>query len=455
MNNLMNRYWILLLICLCASASLAQRTFPAGTPVVKKYNIKVNTVQKTDKLYIQGFYGSGYYLADSAVVKKGVAVFKRNKCELPSGVYLLCYFDPSHSVSNVICEFIINNESKFTINHTQHTDTASGYLINDINITGSPDNDLLYAFRNRMMTVYTPNVREVCQEYLATSPESFAARYIMAAYGSYQTDSDTPEKAAFKVKQIIDDFDYSEPRLLHTPLVTVHNINNWVMREDDTDTIIASMDNILSRCSNPVVRNFFLRNFFTMMDIHDPICDPVLVHLYDTYSHEWIEEGREGSIKRKIENLRKVMAGAKIPELISHDIDGKPHSTNDIKTKYTVIWFWDPDCDHCQEMTPVLHQMYTEHADDYDFEVFAVEVNDDYDRWKKFSDEHSLWDWTNLSTSMGDQNIDFIEYFDIMTTPVLLLVDNSNDHTIIARQISLSELQKFFETENGNLRIEN
>ena len=102
-----------------------------------------------------------------------------------------------------------------------------------------------------------------------------------------------------------------------------------------------------------------------------------------------------------------------------------------------------------------MHTMYQEHGEEYDFEVFAVEVNDDFDRWKKFSDEHNLWDWINLSTSMGEQNLDFIEYFDILTTPVILLVDNSNYHTIIARQISLSELQKFFEAERVQLRIEN
>ncbi len=452
MRKLLNRFWILLLACLCTGSAYAQATNATGTPIVKKYNIKVKTTQQVEKLYIQGFIGPNYYLVDSAVVKKGTAVFKKNKCELPGGVYLLCYFDSTHTRSDVICEFIINKEPKFTINHTQHTDSASGYLVNDITITGSEENDLLYAFRNRLMTVFTPNVREVCQEYLATTPESFAAKYIMAAYGSYQTDSDTPEKTEFKKQQIINDFDYSEPRLLHAPLVTTQIIDQWVMREDDTDTIIATMDNILKRCSNATVRNYFLGHFFSMMDQHDPVYDPVLVHLYDNYDHDWITEGREGSVKRKIESLRKVLAGAKIPELISHDIDGKAHSTNDIKSKYTVIWFWDPDCDHCQEMTPQLHQMYLDHSEDYNFEVFAVEVNDDYDRWKKFSDEHELWDWINLSTSMGDQNIDFIEYFDIMTTPVLLLVDNSNYHTIIGRQISLSELQKFFESESNLIK---
>ena len=447
------QFLLLICICLCTGILHAQGIAPKGTPLVKKYNIKVNSVQNADKLYIQGFYGSTYFLVDSAVVKKGVAVFKKNKCELPGGVYLLCFFDPSHSYTNVICEFIINNDPKFTITHTQHTDSASGYIINDIDITGSPENDLLYAFRNRLMTVYTPNVREVCQEYLSIAPESFAAKYIMAAYGSYQTPSNTPEEEDFKVQQMINDFDFSEPRLLHTPLPTSHMVEHWVLREDETDSIIASMDNILKRCENETVLNFFLSKFFSMMDVHDPVYDPVLVHLYDNYSHDWIEDGREGAIKRKIETLHRVLAGARLPELISHDIDGKPHSTNDIKTKYTVVWFWDPDCDHCQGMTPVLHQMYTEHAEDYNFEVFAVEVNDDYDRWKKFSDEHNLWDWINLSTSKGEQNIDFIEYFDILTTPVLLLVDNSNYHTIIARQMSLTELQKFLENEAGQMKI--
>ena len=142
--------------------------------------------------------------------------------------------------------------------------------------------------------------------------------------------------------------------------------------------------------------------------------------------------------------LRKVIPGAQIPELISHDIDGKAHSTLDIKAHYTVLWFWDPDCDHCQEMTPPLHQLYQEYGKDYDFEVFAVEVNDDYERWKAFSDKHQLWDWTNLSTSRGEANLDFIEYFDIMTTPVMFLIDNTQNHTIIARQITLDELRSFF-----------
>ncbi|MCR4681655.1 MAG: redoxin domain-containing protein [Bacteroidales bacterium] len=424
----------------------AQATASDGTPVVKKYNIKVTTTQEDlQKLFIQGFNGSEYYLLDSAVVKKGTAVFKKSKCEVPCGVYLLAYFDSTHSYTNIIGEFIINQEAKFVIHHSQHLDSTIGYIIDDINIEGSPENALLYSFRDRLMTVFTPDIRPICKEYRDMSPEGFVGKYVTAAYGTLQMANRTKDEAHAKIMQMIDDMDFSEPRLLHSPLIIFNALDHWVKREDDADTIMASMDYILKRCTNPIVRNFFLNHFFTMADIHDPVLDPILVYLYDNYDHDWIPEGREGSTKRKIESLRKVISGARIPELISHDLDGDPHSTNDIKTKYTVLWFWDPDCDHCQEMTPQLHQMYVDHAEEYDFEVFAVEVNDDYERWKKFSDEHNLWDWINLSTSRGEQNIDFIEYFDIVTTPVILLIDNSMYHTIIARQITLSELQKFFE----------
>ena len=93
-------------------------------------------------------------------------------------------------------------------------------------------------------------------------------------------------------------------------------------------------------------------------------------------------------------------------------------------------------------MTPILHDLYQKEADNLDFEVFAVEVNDDYDRWTAFTQQHQLDDWINLSTSMGETSVDFIEYFDIVTTPVILLIDNEKNHTIIARQVTLEEVER-------------
>lgn len=231
--------------------------------------------------------------------------------------------------------------------------------------------------------------------------------------------------------------------------VTLDTLNRYIDQTEqyDAHALANLLDNAVFACKSKKDFNNIVSFYFQYFNTHNPDTDPLLIHIYDSYDRRWIPEGSEARYKRKVESLRKIVPGAHIPELISHDINGKAHSTNEINTHYTVLWFWDPDCDHCQEMTPILHQYYADNAERWNMEVFAVEVNEDHDRWVAFSDKHGLWDWVNLSTSMGQANLDFIEFFDIMTTPVMFLIDNTQEHAIIARQISLDELYNFFENK--------
>lgn len=430
----------LFLICLFgASASLNAQGLcrhKAAVPMTGKYTITVFTeTPDGEMLYLRGFCGHESSLMDSATVRRGKAVFKGKKQKLPCGDYLLELHDTLHPYPDVIAEIILNKDSKITINHTHHVDSATGFIVNDIEIQDSEENQLLYSFRNSLMKVYTPDVRKVCREYRDIAPNSFVAKYITAAYATLQTKGDA------LLRQTLDDMDFSEPRLLHSPLPVYSLVRDRIASMYETDQIISFMDSILARCGNEAVKEYFLQDFYHIMDVHVSIYDPVLVHLCDSYGDDWMDEDRKRISRRKIEQLRKINPGAKIPEITAFDTLGNEYSTDDIHTKYTVLWFWDPDCDHCIAITPQLHDFYLEHAGDLDFEVFAVEINDDYDRWKRFSDEHGLWDWLNLTTAKGDPAVDVIDYFDIMVTPALVLVDNSAGHTIMARQVTLDVLK--------------
>ncbi len=412
----------------------------AAVPTAEKYNITVFTETPDGMvLYMRGFCGHESSLVDSAVVKRGKAVFKSKKKKLPCGDYLLELHDSLQPHPTVIAEIILNKDPKITLNHTHHIDSTTGFFVNDIEIQDSEENQLLYSFRNFLMKVYTPDIRKVCQEYRDLAPHSFVVKYITAAYATLQTRGDA------MLRQAIADMDFSEPRLLHSPLPVYSLIRNRIASMYETEQIITFMDSILALCENEAVKEYFLQDFYRMMDVHISIYDPVLVHLYDRYGDNWMDEDRRRINRRKIEQLRKINPGAKIPEITAFDTLGNVYSTNDIQTKYTVLWFWDPDCDHCKAITPQLHDFYRERAGDLDFEVFAVEINDDYDRWKAFSDEHELWDWHNLTTAKGDPAVDVIEYFDIMVTPALVLIDNSTGHTIIARQVTLDVLKFLLE----------
>lgn len=426
-----------LILCLLLATGLwAQPALTPDIPTVKGYQVKVKNINShykkiagaknlcPGKLYLIGWYGADSYLLDSAVVRKGKALFK-NKAEVPCGVYEM-YDDNMIGLGYII----LNHNNKFTF------DLANRHF------EGSEESQQMEQFRLKANNV---SVENLCREMAETMPQSFLSKYVTAAYGLNAKVIADPSVHDLLNKHL-SATDLQEPRLLFAHVPVFRMIEDDFKEEvfPNSDSVIRHIRYILDRPMCQPVRNYIIRSLFSTLDVHNPDYDPALVYLYDQYDHSWIDEGDARRYKRKIDNLRKVIPGAQIPELISHDIDGKAHSTLDIKAHYTVLWFWDPDCDHCQEMTPPLHQLYQEHGKDYDFEVFAVEVNDDYERWKAFSDKHQLWDWTNLSTSRGEANLDFIEYFDIMTTPVMFLIDNTQKHTIIARQITLDELRSFF-----------
>lgn len=445
------RYIFTTLLALFCLALQAQIDFPAGTPVVNGYDITYsNPNLNGETLYLCGNYGNQLFVVDSAVVKKGIASFHNKKAVLPCGVYTLSKDPRDHFFSNwkSFITVVLNKSNQVQISQEGG---FSYHQAQDLKVTGSEEttllNRFLYNICNSAAVVDPDSLKPLCEEFCGTMPQSFLSKYVQAQFG-WLTEHDARILNCQDAFKDVPYTDFSEPRLLYSPLPLFWMYKNIADCEiHDSDILIQLTDSLLSRCSNELTRNYFVEQLFKLFDNHDPDQDPVLLHLYDNYDHGWIEEGSERRIERKIQNLRKIIPGAQIPELISHDVDGKAHSTNDITTKYTVLWFWDPDCDHCQEMTPILHQMYQEHAEEWNFEVFAVEVNEDHDRWVAFSDLHKLWDWVNLSTSMGEANIDYIEYFDIVTTPVIFLVNNLQNHTIISRQITLDELRSKLEND--------
>jgi hypothetical protein len=74
--------------------------------------------------------------------------------------------------------------------------------------------------------------------------------------------------------------------------------------------------------------------------------------------------------------------------------------------------------------------------------VYAVALTEDEEAWLDFIKENNL-DWINVSCVHGMLDYDFIDFFDIITTPSILLMDKN--HKIISRELSFSKLKKIME----------
>jgi thiol-disulfide isomerase/thioredoxin len=53
--------------------------------------------------------------------------------------------------------------------------------------------------------------------------------------------------------------------------------------------------------------------------------------------------------------------GAQPPNLILRDTtDVKWKDFYSLKSEYTILYFWDPECGHCKKITPKLETLYKE-----------------------------------------------------------------------------------------------
>ena len=121
-------------------------------------------------------------------------------------------------------------------------------------------------------------------------------------------------------------------------------------------------------------------------------------------------------------------------------------SLHQIDTKYTLMWFWEPDCSHCKEMTPKLVKAYKDKKlKEKGVAVFAVYLNRNINEWDRYVDHIGKWfdfvlknnmaQFVNVWEPFGYEH--FRDKFDISSSPVLYLLDK--DKKIIAKRIGYDQ----------------
>ena len=429
----------------------------------KGYKITINAEKECNSpMALYSCLFGEWELIDNTVISKGKAIFSKSvpsasksdvSSLIPKGFYKIVATD-TYVISDAGGEYSYDVEygTSILLNQQTSLDLSMLRAKQTFEVLNSEENQVLFSTMQMINDdMGFSSYMDLDGELYSTMPKSLYAQVFHLDTEIFQAmvaaDFDYSKISKSDYHRILSLVDFTDGRLCHSASAFFYFAHKYLTSDslESVDEIITEVDTILTRAARGGryqcgLYAQWLHGIFDKTG--DPYYEPVMLHIYDTYDRGWIPEDRERQIKRQMDRIRKLAPGAQIPELTAFDINGKQHSTNEIQTKYTVLWFWDPDCDHCQEETPVLHDLYQKEADNLDFEVFAVEVNDDYDRWKAFSEKHGLSDWINLSTSMGETSVDYIEYFDIVTTPVILLIDNQKNHAIIARQVTLDEIMR-------------
>lgn len=172
--------------------------------------------------------------------------------------------------------------------------------------------------------------------------------------------------------------------------------------------------------------------------------DEVYVRLYDKYyaSGEmdfWMTASMKKSMKDYTEKIRPSLIGKTGANLIMQDQAFKTRALYDIKKRYSVIYFFDPDCGHCKEESPKLVDFYNRQKDKFNLEVFAVSLDTSMAKLRNYIRDMKM-SWITVSGPRSFVGSLHSLYY-AETTPMMYVLDEKKK--IIAKGLPVSQLQDF------------
>lgn len=432
------------------------------------YRIETQITPLSDvNIYLGYHYGNEQFVIDTVHLdKSGKGVFSGKKT-LPEGVYMIVlpnmiYFD-----------FLIADESKLSI--TNDTTDLNKNLV----IKGSPQNEIFVKYQS-----YTSEVRAVISGYLARTEqkkdsaafyrneidklqkEMFRERdriilmYPKTFFGALlksmsdvevpkelNQDND-PETISKRIDYLshhyFDNYDFSDERLLFSP-VLYNKLNKYFgeLVMADPDSVNTAIDFILVKSmQTPDVYRYILNQMMILFDVSGELAfDEAFVYLAQNYYYNglasWVDDQFLEKLKKHVEDLKPTLIGSLTPTLVLSDINGKNISVDEIRSCYTAVYFWNPECEHCINYILELKKLKDKFPDDF-FQVYAVLGEKNVDKWKTFINDNKLT-WINVYDPKHKN--EFVDSYKLYMIPRIFILDKTKH--IVLKDIAINQLEEF------------
>ncbi len=465
--------------------------FAVLTPLAwgQKYNIQfvIPTGGRQDSvMYIGQHYRDGFIKMDSATLgKEGTYTFKGRR-KWPKGIYSLIDISATRSW----LDFTIDDSQVFTFRLTPTIEVADPQK----DIVGSAANQAMYTYKNRFNDA-TKRARDIEKrrkssdvkvkeeaehdlELLNKEMEAFEKPFINAniKYRFFQltkmfmgpeVPDEVEDKALYYRMHYWDDVDLKDHSLVYTPDL-FNKVNYYffgLLYYSDFDTIARYTDRLLERMEGDTlmmryVLDFIMPRYYrsTKKIGWDATWCYLVRNYYLAGKCPWASESELNNKRQTAEFLEQSLIGAMGQELYMADTNQSPNpkdwiSSHRFPQKYVILWFWDPDCHHCQEQTATLKTLYDSlsAAGNKIFEVYAVGFEADVAKWKKYVREHEL-PFVNVGGS--NVNIDYQVAYNVHGAPTMIIL-NEERRIIMNKVIATKEILPFLKRYEEQREKEN
>lgn len=460
----MKRLLFILICLLTFNATEAQDAY--------KIQVKLKDLKDTS-IFMSYYYGKGQYYKDTALVNaKGEAVFT-GKDTLAHGMYSVLV-DQSK-----IFDFIIDQQ-KLSF------ETSIKEPIDDMKTKGGSENQIFFEYlqflnkrqaeanvqrglkkkatkgsqeyeaANKRIEELDQEVRTFLEGFYKRNKGSFTVNFLKSLEAPEIPDfpplatgeRDSIAEFIYYRDHFFDKLNFDDGRLLRTS--AYHDkITFYIdkLKAQDPDTIIRAADLILGKAAaSPELFQYTLNHFTQKYERSELMgMDAVFVHLVKNYfmkgKTDWLTEKQMKKLVERATALDPLLIGKKAPNIIVRDTAQKEFiQLYNIKSKYTVVYIWSPDCGHCKVATPKLKKLY-DRWKDRGVEVFGVGNEFENEEWIKFINKYDL-NWINGSDG-GDFTSNFRSIYDVHSTPQTYLLDE--EKVIVSKKMDIESLEKILE----------
>lgn len=441
---------------------------------------------KDTTVYLGLYTGEQTYVRDTARINSTGVFSFTGKNPLNHGVYFLVLN------KNKIFDFVISADQQFSLQTT-----TEDYIKNMV-VSGDEDNKLFFEnilfnvernkeaeplvkqFRDEASTPEQKKAAEQAlkkinervlafQDQLVTkNPEFMTSRLLKAtrnveipAYAKKV--SINGDSTAYQLKwyreHFFDNFNLGDDAMLHLPrAIYMEKIKFYAEKlyAPHPDTVMKAITFMVEKAKrNPDTYKYLVWNMiFNYQNPEIMGLDQVFVKLYDKYvaSGEmdyWLDAATKKNVKDYADKLNLGKIGSTATDMTMLDQNLQPKRLYDLKSKYTILFFFSPSCSHCKEETPKLVEFYNANKPKFNLEVFAVSADTSMVEMKKFIKEfRTPWITVNGPRTTSKQH--FSAFYQADTTPFIYVIDNQKK--VIAKKLSVGQLEEFLTKHENFLK---
>ena len=267
---------------------------------------------------------------------------------------------------------------------------------------------------------------------------------------------DAPRQLIIYRQQFWDNVDFSDYRLLRTPVIA-NKLKRYITElvPQSADSIIKVSNALIDRVEEHPPYFKFFANWVGVnyepgrAEIMD--ADAIFVNQvknYFTYDKAfWADSASIYSLQLRAAEMQNSLVGQKGPNVTSTDLNGQKQSIYDIEDPYIVVFLYNPTCDHCREQVPVLVDLYN-NWNGPGLEVYAIAIETTDDEWRTYVAEAKM-PWINV---FDPTNESIYKTYYVDKTPEVYVLNR--DRTIVAKNINVNQIAEVISREEAEVSLQ-